>query len=65
MPESRQYAAITTSSDVGMSSLCAKGDSVAGMNPATLVALGDFPGQLEGFYAEVPAAFSNTNPLQH
>jgi hypothetical protein len=45
--------------------LCAKGDSVAAMNPATLVALGDFPGQLEGFYAEVPAAFSNTNPLQH
>jgi len=45
-----------------MNTLPAKGDSVAALNPATLGALGDFPRQLEAFYAEVPAAFKNWRP---
>jgi DinB superfamily len=32
------------------------------MNPATLAALGDFPRQLEGYYAEVPDGFQNWRP---
>jgi hypothetical protein len=32
------------------------------VNPATLVALGDFPRQLELFYAEVRAAFKSWRP---
>ena len=32
------------------------------MNPGTLAAMGDFPRQLETYYAEVPAEFSNWRP---
>lgn len=32
------------------------------MNPTTLAALGAFPGQLEGYYAEVPAGFHAWRP---
>jgi hypothetical protein len=32
------------------------------MNPGTLAALGDFPRQLEGYYAEVPVEFKNWRP---
>jgi hypothetical protein len=32
------------------------------MNPGTLTALGDFPRQLEAYYAEVPVEFRNWRP---